>query len=927
MSINIGDKVNVKGDDGVVKFIGTTQFASGTWYGIELTNSVGKNDGSVSDVRYFTCSKPGNFGIFVRRALIDTDSDVSNTTIHSSRVPLVVNASDSMDLSKLHKIIEKLQSKLKATTEDIKEYHNKLQVLQDERTEDKRIIDKLNSRFEMLTVEKSYASESLLEVQSQLEELQLKYDDLKYDYQILQEEMNLNKQIENEVKLQLNDSESPEIQVILTRNKQLEVALLNLQKLMESSELNMKTEIAELKALIKREQEQTINFAEVSEKLASANTIIESLQSQLDSTLDAEKLVEHFTKENEELSNKIKSLTKTIEELSELHDIDKSLEESQLLVEQQLREDINGLKEIIKQDKADIEVLEKRNKYVESRLQQFKQETSKASEGQTTSQQAPESLVFELRKLKLDNAADAIRIKISDVNLKILNERQEVLGLQPTNYEDIIAAIFQLKLNIEYVKIIVGVEKSVNLPNSWDYTKLQLYLSMILRLCEYNYESDALGHEFFDSLKGLENNLLQILDDVKKSNFANFENELITDFITQTSKLFDFQKKEYNYKVKFFTQFALDVLENEIKKYQFIVDNTRSQISYSEELSDLKSESTVLLKSLESLRKMILIIAKQLQIVKEDADIVNNNFNIDELLENLNISNDLLNEVYLCCLEENTLNFTKLCSEQNTSKTFKKITTLMQTCEDLLNRDFNMKRFDYASIYLAVEMEKTSIKDSSIGLVGKESYEKELSEFSLKLSDKERQLQDTKLNIELLESNMRKLDTQRTKQLSTLENELKEAAQVHENDLQVIEELKEKKQKLDNELNELLKSNSIFDIKKFQNLESENNSIDRLAFIEEIMFLRKMAVMNFDSTTKTEEDYSWLEPSILPTVSVTATTSAIEFQNFSSSIRLIATKTRLVRVRQNGWTQRHELVQNMHATTRKELQNKLLHGL
>ena len=928
MSINIGDKVKVKGDDGVVKFIGTTQFASGTWYGIELASAVGKNDGSVSDVRYFTCSKRGNYGIFVRRALIDSDSGAINTDVDSNRSPLVHNASNSTNLSKLHKIIEKLQSKLKATTDDIKEYHNKLRVLQNEKAEDKLTIEKLNSRLEMLTVDKTYALDSLLEVQQQLEELQLKHDDLKYDYQILQEEMNLNKQIENEVKLQLKDSESPEIQVILARNKQLESALLNLQKLMESSELNMKTEIAELKSQLKQEQEQTVNFAEVSEKLASANKIIESLQSQLDSTLDAEKLVEHFTKENEELSNKIKSLTKTIEELSELHDIDRSLEESQLLVEQQLRKDITGLKEIIKQDKIDIETLEKRNKYVESRLQQIKQETSEANENQASSQQTPENLVFELKKLKLDSLADAINIKVANVKLKILNERQELLELQSSSYEDRIATIFQLRLNIEYTKIIIELEKSTNFPIAWAYTNLQLFLSMILNLCEYNYESDEFGHDFFDLLKMLESNLLQILDDIKKSNFAKFEYEPITDFITQSSKLFDFQKKAYNYKIKFFTQFALDVLRNEVEKYEFIVNNTRSRIKDSEDLSGLDSSSGALLKALESLRNVILSKTKQLHIVKEDVEIVNNNFNIDDLFGNLNNSNSFLNEVYLYCLEENNLNFTKLCDEKDTEKIFKSITSLIQACEDLLNPDFSMKRFECASVYLAVELEKSAIKESSKSLIEKETHEMELSEFSLKLSDKEQQLQDAKLNIELLESNMQKLETQRSKQLSVLQNELREAKELHENDLQKIKELTEKKESLYNELNELLKSNSIFDVKKFENMESENNNINKLAFIEEIMFLRKMAVMNFDSSIKPDEDYSWLESSILPTIPVTATIDAIEFRNFSNSIRLHATQTRPIRILQNRWMQRHQRVQDIsHAKTHKDLQYQLLHGL
>jgi len=47
---------------GVVRFIGVTKFASGTWYGIELDHPDGRNNGSVQGVRYFSC--PHRHGMF-----------------------------------------------------------------------------------------------------------------------------------------------------------------------------------------------------------------------------------------------------------------------------------------------------------------------------------------------------------------------------------------------------------------------------------------------------------------------------------------------------------------------------------------------------------------------------------------------------------------------------------------------------------------------------------------------------------------------------------------------------------------------------------------------------------------------------------------------------------------------------------------------
>ncbi|XP_058645672.1 CAP-Gly domain-containing linker protein 1 isoform X2 [Onychostoma macrolepis] len=61
----VGERVWVNGNKpGYVQFIGGTQFAPGQWAGIVLDEPIGKNDGSVSGVRYFQCEDLR--GIFTR---------------------------------------------------------------------------------------------------------------------------------------------------------------------------------------------------------------------------------------------------------------------------------------------------------------------------------------------------------------------------------------------------------------------------------------------------------------------------------------------------------------------------------------------------------------------------------------------------------------------------------------------------------------------------------------------------------------------------------------------------------------------------------------------------------------------------------------------------------------------------------------------
>lgn len=64
--ITIGESVLIRpyNSSGVIAYIGGTEFAGGTWIGVELDAPKGKNDGSVQGVKYFSC-KPKH-GMFVR---------------------------------------------------------------------------------------------------------------------------------------------------------------------------------------------------------------------------------------------------------------------------------------------------------------------------------------------------------------------------------------------------------------------------------------------------------------------------------------------------------------------------------------------------------------------------------------------------------------------------------------------------------------------------------------------------------------------------------------------------------------------------------------------------------------------------------------------------------------------------------------------
>jgi dynactin 1 len=83
-SFAIGDVVHVTGTKkyGVVRFMGTVDFSTGIWVGLELPDASGKNDGSVQGRKYFSCKS--RHGLFVRANICEKSDDIEESSLPES---------------------------------------------------------------------------------------------------------------------------------------------------------------------------------------------------------------------------------------------------------------------------------------------------------------------------------------------------------------------------------------------------------------------------------------------------------------------------------------------------------------------------------------------------------------------------------------------------------------------------------------------------------------------------------------------------------------------------------------------------------------------------------------------------------------------------------------------------------------------------
>jgi dynactin 1 len=956
--LSINQQVFVKDDPGIIRFIGQTQFASGKWIGVELQRANGKNDGSVNDIRYFECEKKdGNYGVFVRQSLISSSS---------------LQKSKATDTLNLENIINKLQDKLRNANEEAKELKRKIEQLKEEVIQHQNATQSVESKLEMVTTDKEFLEESNHKVNQALDELQLKYEDLRTDFQIMLEEVQLNNQIEQEIIALMEHSNANEvdIQIILLRNKLLEIALTSLQKLSAENELNLKKEIHDLNQRLVLNEKEIGSHDQLLRNISVAQETIDSLQSQLDSALQLEKMIEHLNIENDSLNSKVSSLTKTVDELTELHELDKSLEENQALVEKELRKDIYNLSSKIMNNEIVIQDLDRKNKYMESKISEFKKRSNNNvsdDENLEDLQIQLEALQLEFKKAQASNESYRITHDLINSKLEIL---QENMHLPNATYTTVLKILLLIKIVVSSISVVnnivtMAIDKGATYRKSILFTvtnrfyTLKSFLQNVSALWEFNYGHEtytSVEDKFYKKVSDLQLKIDNSTTYLKEGDYEGINTDYIHDFLLETIELMDLKFEEEETGVYFLnascSKFLLESFQNEASICIKIVNILKGFLDTSH---GIKEEN---IPSIEQLDKISSTSLRQEtkfdQLILELNDAFSNgkSINISMLsmphfsssLAELNSPIGLLLNILAQIEVESRLNkssvsidalLVKNIFENKEVGSNSKFTSLL---EILKRRDCFMELqvidnhrilpgiyslLDGNHIALDVNTTKNDAEEE-LKLI-KPKY----AGISTKLFEKEKIIQELQLNIKFLQNSMESTSVKNKEYIQNLKIELDQIKDKNEESHQKYQDLLEANQKLELEIEELLGSPLIIEgggiFKKFANLETENQHNANMALLDEIMVLRKL--LKYNSTnqeSRKDPSLDWLEqPLVTKFKTKNSLDVALGFERNSSYLRDISKNIKLVNISNNStlWRPKATMPKYMALTLEEKATN------
>lgn len=243
---------------------------------------------------------------------------------------------------KFEGIISKLQTKYQPQQEEIvelkkriKEEEAKVQAIESIQVEHDIVV-------ENATLDREMAEETAEVLQTELDALRQRHEEVSLEIEILREEnQELGKEMSPEEKtsqgwLQMERS-----------NERLREALMRLRDVTQQQEADLRDQIAELEKdmqVLSGIKEECLH---TKKSLAQSEAAIEDLRQQLDTALGAEEMIEELTEKNMALSQQIEDLKAAVEDLESLKEINDELEINHTETEKQMQADIDYSESVI----------------------------------------------------------------------------------------------------------------------------------------------------------------------------------------------------------------------------------------------------------------------------------------------------------------------------------------------------------------------------------------------------------------------------------------------------------------------------------------------------------------------------------------------------------------------------------------------------
>lgn len=794
--VNVGDIVAVKGEPGVVKFMGKTQFANGEWIGVELKNPVGRNDGSVLGIRYFQCSE--NYGVFVRPALV-------------TPAPAAPHATASH-------VVEKLQKKLHNALTELEACRSTIaQLTHDIATKNEKI-DELESALELSIVSAEHLEAQKTTLSRSLSDLNNQYELVKREYDDLREEISLNRQLEAEIRaLGSSDLLLLDAAALLAHQRRLESEVASLK---ENKADTMST-IADLEHRLDSYDSLKTSYEKVSGQLLEAKDTIRELQNRLESLTDVELIVEHMTQENEQLSKKILELEQTALELTELHEIDKSLEDHHVQTEEMLKTEIQNLHAAIKGDKDTISQLSDNNRKLRKHIDALKglQRQNPAKE---ESHQREKLIQQDVTEKKLQLRDHFISANISE---SLKNQLRLLMLIQD------VKACVSILVEHSATTLAGFATKRV-------FAKCYAQLEYLETLLDFN-EVDSSFIE--DSLLRLN----VVHSAVGDPEVDNKDDDLAgVGFVVERLHTMDLHRKNVSLLV-----LSMKILSAEADFQRSLIDRILGLVSssgLSSELPDLHSLKVELSEIRSVCRRL------QSSLVHQDKDLAEPFPLSVSLFEHY--GQRLFKAAQKIEIEASALGTTTEDVLSVALETLRLLDSLKikdvqhYVCSISEEEDFHFTEATSILVYRMGTSNGRRVAESTVG----------------ELIEKDKQIQDLKLSLDMLRMNMSSANTKLVAEKSELKEALEKASQDFHQVTVDFERLQRENIELDNQLRLLESSNLHFNGKVqtpvFENLKDMKEYTEKMAFIEEIVLLRKMLLKGHSPAEKCDaDDVEWLK--------------------------------------------------------------------